>query len=219
MADRREVRNGRPAPRLYLVTQPISDSDAWTRPLAQTLAAADVAAVLMRLAPADERSLITRIKALAPTVQDAGAALIVDERADLVARAGADGAHLVGLDAFEAAVEALRPARIAGLGGLKLKHDALVAAERGADYVLFGEPDRHGERPPLAAVLDRISWWSEVVEVPCVGFAGSFDEVEALAGAGADFVALGDFVWTDMTGAAAAVAEAARRLNLVELAS
>ena len=84
-------------------------------------------------------------------VQDKGAALLIDGHAELVARAGADGAHLTGIAAFSEALERLKPERIAGVGGLASRHDAMVAAERGADYVMFGEPDASGERPGFRA--------------------------------------------------------------------
>ena len=48
-----------------------------------------------------------------------------------------------------------------------------------------------------AAILERVGWWAEVFEIPCVALAASLDEVGALAAAGADFVAVGDFIWTD----------------------
>ena len=95
---------------------------------------------------------------------------------------------------------------------------ALAAAEADADYVMFGEPDAQGHRPSFEAVLDRIAWWAEVFEIPCVGFAATITEAEALAAAGADFVALGDCVFGDARGPAAAAAEAARRLAPAEAA-
>ncbi|PWT90347.1 MAG: thiamine phosphate synthase, partial [Proteobacteria bacterium] len=64
----------RPAPRLYLVTPPVGEPQAVNEQLAAGLAAGEVAAVLLRLAPADDRTLINRIKAIAPTVQGCGAA-------------------------------------------------------------------------------------------------------------------------------------------------
>jgi thiamine-phosphate pyrophosphorylase len=134
---------------------------------------------------------------------------------DIVMRAGADGAHLTGIEAFTSALATLKPQRIAGCGGLKTRHDAMLAAETG-DYVMFGEPDADGRRPGFDAVLERIEWWAEVFEIPCVGFAASLDEVEALAQAGADFVAVGDLVWSDTRGAAAALTEVAQRLVVAE---
>jgi thiamine-phosphate pyrophosphorylase len=71
----------------------------------------------------------------------------------------------------------------------------MVAAEAGADYVMFGEPDASGRRPSFDAIAQRVAWWAEVFEIPCVGFAASLDEVEPLAAAGADFIAVGDCVF------------------------
>ena len=96
--------------------------------------------MLLRLAEADERTLINRAKQLAEIVQRRDVALLLDGRPGIVARAGADGAHLFGTDAFTAALSFLKPDRIAGAGGLSSRHDAMLAAETGADYVMFGEP-------------------------------------------------------------------------------
>lgn len=199
--------------RLYLVTPPIAEAEAFADALVDLLAAADVAAVLLRLAPADERTLINRIKTIASVVQAGDTALLIDGHADLVARAGADGAHLRGLPAIEAGIETLKPARIIGAGELTSRHDAMTAAERGADYVMFGEPDARGARAAFDSILERVSWWAEVFQVPCVGFATSLDEAERLAAAGADFIALGELVFDDPREGSRILAEAAARLT------
>ncbi len=204
----------RPAPRLYLVTPQYPEGLGVA--LAQSLSAADVAAVLLRLPPANERMRIDFAKAFAPAVQNQGVALLLDGEPDLAAPAGADGAHLTGLAALEAGLPTLKPARIAGCGGLATRHDAMLAAEAGADYVMFGEPDAGGRRPAFDAVTERVAWWAELFEVPCVGFAAGLDEVEPLAVAGADFIAVGDCVFADRRGCAMAMADAARRLAELE---
>jgi thiamine-phosphate pyrophosphorylase len=219
MASRgKPVEATRPAPRLYLVT-PLDPAGLSPDVLAHALGAADVAAVLLRLPGADERGQINHAKALAPAVQDTGAALLLHGHPELAARAGADGAHLDGIDALSAALATLKPERIAGCGALASRHDAMLAAEAGADYVMFGEPDAAGRRPSFEAIAERVAWWSEVFEVPCVGFAASLDEVEPLATAGADFVAVSDCVFGDARGCAAAIADVARRLPVTETAA
>lgn len=218
MASRRDPASARPVPQIYLVTPPFADADAMARDLAAMLAENAVAAVLMRLATGDERSLLNRIKTLAPLVQNAGTALLVDGRPELVARAGADGAHVSGVDAVRDALSALKPERIVGAGGLVSRHDAMLAAEGSADYVMFGEPDASGRRPGFAAVIDRVAWWAEVFEPPCVGYAGSFEEIAPLAQAGADFVAAGDWLWADPAGPAAALAKARACLRVETVA-
>jgi thiamine-phosphate pyrophosphorylase len=219
MASRPKQAEPRPAPRLYLVTPPIDDPQAFSGALTAAMAAGDVAAVLLRLAEADERTQINRAKALGPIVQDRGAALLLGGHADQVARSGADGAHLTGIAAFNDAIAQLKPERIVGIDGLSTRHDAMAAAEAGADYVMFGEPDEAGERPSFEAIEDRIAWWAEVFEAPCVGYAASFDEIAPLVTAGADFIALGDWLWRDPQAVAAMIARAAEQLRTPESAA
>jgi thiamine-phosphate pyrophosphorylase len=210
MASRPKQAEPRPAPRFYLVTPPVSDTSGFAPALAAALDAADIAAVLLRLADGDERSLINRIKDLAPRVQDKGAALLLDGHADLVARGGADGAHLTGIDAFNTALDQLKPERIVGVGGLVSRHDAMVAAEAGVDYVMFG-----GLGATAAATQERIAWWAELFEAPCVGYASAASAIAPLVSAGADFIAL-DFIWHDPRGAAASIEDAAVHMRLSE---
>jgi thiamine-phosphate pyrophosphorylase len=203
-------------PRLYLVTPVLDQTAGFADALAAAMAAADVAAVLTRLAPADDRILIERMAALAPAVQPRGAALLIEGHAQIAAPSGADGAHLGGVAALEAAIGRLKPDRIAGCGGLISRHDAMTAGERGADYVMFGEPDASCRRPSIEAILDRIAWWAELFEIPCAAWAANLDELAPLAAAGADFVALGEWIWTHPEGAANAVKAAGARLGLTE---
>src|SRR5262249_61409237 len=107
----------RPVPRLSLATPPLGDGAGFNDRLAEALTAPDIAAVLLHLVPADERSLIKRIKALAPLIQDRGTALLLYGHAGIVARAGADGAHVTGIDTVKEALAALKPDRIVGAGG------------------------------------------------------------------------------------------------------
>jgi thiamine-phosphate pyrophosphorylase len=216
MARSQQAVSQRPAPRLYLVTPLIEDAAAFARVLSEAIAAVDVAAVLLRLAPAGERDLINRVKTLASVVQDKDIALLLDGAAEIAARAGADGAHMTGLDAFTAAVESLKPARIAGCGGLKSRDDAMTAGERGADYVMFGEPKPDGYRPPLEAILERVEWWADLFQIPCVAYAATPDEAATLVAADADFIAVGGSLWDEPRGAAAAIGEMAARLAAPE---
>ena len=219
MAQRPKNPEPRPQPRLYLITPAIVEAETFALTLEPALSAGDIAAVLLRLAPADERSQINRIKAIAPLVQRQDAALLVEGHTGLIARAGADGAHRSGIDASTDALGALKPDRIVGAGGLTNRHDAMSAAEGGADYVMFGEPDEQGERPGFEAVLERVTWWAEVFEAPCVAYAGSLEEIVRLVDAGADFIALGDWLWNDPQNITRTIAATAPLLRLPETAA
>src|SRR3954451_23442088 len=163
----------RPPPRLYLATPVVDDPAPLLATLPGLLLGSDVAAVLLRLRQSDPRGMLARIKALAPGVQERGAALLIEGNVELVARAGADGAHLSGIDAMQEALPTLKPDRIAGVGGLITRHDAMSAGGAGADYVLFGEPDGRGQRPSAQAIAERLQWWAELFEPPCACFAAT----------------------------------------------
>jgi thiamine-phosphate pyrophosphorylase len=203
----------RPLPRLYLATPVLDDPSALAADLAGLFARADIAAVLLRLKTAEQRTLISRIKLLAPVIQTTGAAMLLDGHVDVVARSGADGAHLTGIATAQEALPMLKPDRIAGVGGLSTRHDSMIAAEEGADYVLFGEPDADGRRPSVEAIAERLQWWAELFEPPCVGFAASREEARDFAAAGADFILVGDLVWADPRGPAAALADVERTIR------
>ncbi len=206
------TRNDTARQRLYLITPRIEDPVRFIPEVEQALAAGDVAAILLRLADDDERKQIDRIKTLAPAVQRRDVALVIEGHAAIAARAGADGAHISGVEAFAAALPLLKPDRIAGAGGLLSRHDAMLAGESGADYVMFGDPDRRGRRPSFEELEERLLWWVELLEIPCVAYAGHPDEVAALAGTGADFIALGEWIWTSPQGVAAAIGNATEQL-------
>ena len=184
--------------KLYLLTPRLSavDLDAFASTLAAVLQAGEVACVLVRLAPGadgDAKKIVARLIEIAV---DAGAALLVDNDPRLAARVGADGAHMAGGGVeLNEALASLKPERIVGAGLLRTRDDAMNAGEAGADYVMFGEPRRDGFTPPADETVERVEWWAEIFEPPCVGYAPSLDDIAPLADAGADFVALADAIW------------------------
>jgi thiamine-phosphate pyrophosphorylase len=90
--------------------------------------------------------------------------------------------------------------RSAGIGGLKARHDAMEVAELGADYVMFGEPRPDGSLPTLDMVLERAEWWAELFNTPCVAFASETANIAPLVATGAEFIGLGDVVFTHPQG-------------------
>jgi thiamine-phosphate pyrophosphorylase len=203
-------------PRLYLISPVLESAEPFDGQLAAACGGADVSAVLLRLAPADERTLIKTIKTLAPVAQGAGAAVLVEVPGDLdaaliAARGGADGVHSAGGD-LKSLRERLREGRMLGAGRLRTKHDAMTAGEAGVDYVMFGEPKPDGYVPPFEQTVERAEWWAEIFETPCVAYAPTLEAVHEVAGTGAEFVAVGDAVWSHPAGPAEAVRLAAKAL-------
>ncbi|MDQ6702765.1 MAG: thiamine phosphate synthase [Pseudomonadota bacterium] len=195
------------APRFYLITPPISDWTPYPLLFEAAMAVCDVACVLLRIAAHDEDEAEKIVRALAPLVQRHGVACLVADDPQLAVRANADGVHIEGAgERLQSALRALRPGHIVGAGEVPTRHAAMIAAEAGADYLMFGGPSG-GE--PHASILERVAWWAEIFNVPCAGYAHDLGAIGDLVHAGADFIALGDAVFADPRGAAAALRDAA----------
>jgi len=183
---------------LYLVTPRLSTaySAGFAKTFAEVLAAAPVASALVRLAPeaaGDAKAIVGPLVAAAVA---ADCALILENDARLAARLGADGVHVAGAgEALDEALDSLKPERIVGAGSLRMRDEAMTAGEKGADYVMFGEPRGGAPAMALELLLERVGWWAEIFETPCVAYAETIDAASRLARAGADFVALEDAVW------------------------
>jgi thiamine-phosphate pyrophosphorylase len=200
-----------PRSSLYLITPPLppADADAFAKVFAEVLDAAPIVCALVRLAlnaRADAKSIVGPILRAAAT---ADCALLIENDPRLAARLGADGVHVAGASPdLVAAIKDLKPKRIVGAGSLRLRDEAMTAGELGADYVMFGEP--HGGVGPmdLTLLVERVSWWAEIFETPCVAYAEAISAVGELARAGADFVALDKPIWS-----AVSPPEAARQVE------
>jgi len=204
--------------RLILVTPAVEDAVSFAPLLEAACRAGDVAAVILNLATDDEVIALSAIRIVSTHLQSTGAALLLAGMPALVEPAGADGAHFANLDQLQTTRTNLAAGRLSGVGGLPSRHDAMVASESGVDFVMFGEPDAEGKRPGFSALVERVSWWAEIFQLPCVAYAGSIDEVARLTEVRADFVALGDAVWSNLENAPDAVARATKFLGVPELA-
>lgn len=197
----------------YLISPLVDGSTPFGQRLMLAVAALSPASVLLDIPAGEERAQINLIKALAPALQEAGVAVLVNTSAQVAVRAGADGVHVGSVLLVQPMREAMKTERIVGAGGLTSRHDAMDAGEAGADYVMFGEPRPDGSQMTLSALAERAAWWAEVFETPCVAYANSAVAVEPLALTGAEFVALGPWCFDDIEAAAGVVATARASLK------
>lgn len=193
---------------LYLITPPRLDAAAFSRELASALDAGPVAAVQLRLKDAEDDAVRRTCDRLRPIVQDRDVAFILNDRPDLAAELGCDGVHIGQDDAtYRDARRAMGEGGIVGVTCHDSRHLAMEAAEAGADYVAFGAfyPTATKE-PKTRAEPQLLSWWSELMTVPCVAIGGiTLANTAPLIEAGADFLAVCAGVWEHPEGPAAAV--------------
>jgi thiamine-phosphate pyrophosphorylase len=183
-------------PQFTLLT-PLIDDPAEVLPVFGRLAETGALAVVhLRVRAESDAAMRRKVELLTNPLQAAGIACLMDVPADLrhVARLGLDGVHASASDDLTPVVEALKPERIIGVGGLKSRHDAMEAGERDIDYVMFGEPRADGSLPALQQTIERATWWAEIFNVPCIAYAPDFAAIAPLAGTGAEFIALGPWL-------------------------
>ena len=166
----------------------------------------------LRLKDVPDAEILKAGESLMPIVQAADAAFIVNDRADIAKRLGADRVHVGQEDTPYAEARALMgPKAIVGVTCHDSRHLAMEAAEAGADYVAFGAffPTTT-KQPKTQADPSILTWWQEMMTTPCVAIGGiKTDNARGLVEAGADFLAVSSGVWDHPEGPDVAV----RRLN------
>lgn len=197
-------------PQLYLVTPPAFEPAAFAPLVEEALAAGPVACLQLWLPDADEDGLRTAAKALRDIVQGRGTAFLINGHVKLAAYLGCDGVHLdrAGAKEVAAAKKTLGEDAIVGVSARASRHDAMVAAEAGCDYVSFGPVFDSATKELTAdpAALQAIEWWGEMMETPCVAVGGiAPDNLARPVRAGADFVCAVSAVWDHPDGPGAAV--------------
>ncbi|MEE4211850.1 MAG: thiamine phosphate synthase, partial [Parvularcula sp.] len=163
-------------PTLYLITPPqIADLDRFAEELTAVLDAglgtpAEVVCLQLRLKNVPDADILRAAERLLPLCGRYGVGCLVNDRADLAKKAGADGVHLGQGDGTVAEARSLLgPDKDVGVTCHGSIHLAMEAGEAGADYVAFGaffptttKAVEHHAQP------DILSRWQEMAVLPCV---------------------------------------------------
>ena len=195
--------------RLYLISPAhIEHPSIFADELRAALDGGDVAAFQLRLKDVSDEAIARAADTLRPICQQRGTALIMNDRPDLAVKLDCDGVH-VGQDdmPYAEARRIVGPDRQVGVTCKDSRHLAMEAAEAGADYVAFGAFfTSTTKQVTTPADLDVLTWWSEIMEVPCVAIGGiTVENCKPLIAAGADFLAVAGGVWGHKDGPEAAV--------------
>ncbi len=190
--------------RLYLITPPeVPDIAAFTRELEQALDGGDVASLQIRLksragVAAPDGQILELGRQIIARAQDRGVAVLINDRPDLAAELGADGVHIGQQDMpYARARKLVGEGAIVGVTCHDSRHLAMEAGEAGADYVAFGAfYPTETKDPATRAELELLTWWQEMMELPCVAIGGiTTENARPLVEAGADFLAVSAGVW------------------------
>jgi thiamine-phosphate pyrophosphorylase len=198
--------------RLYLITPTAPEPDFPDR-LAALLDGVEVACVRLALAARSEEDIARAADALRPVAHTRDVPLLVTDHFRLAARLGLDGVHLTDHRQVREARRTLGADGIVGAFARASRHDGMIAAEAGADYVSFGPVGASALGDGTTAPPELFVWWSEMIEVPVVAEGALTPELTAELARTADFLAVGDELWTHPEGPEAALSAFLRRLG------
>jgi thiamine-phosphate pyrophosphorylase len=170
---------------LFLVAPADAETERFAAELKRVLDAEPAAALFLPRGSRDAAAYRAHVAAILPIAQSRDCAVLVDNDAELARTLNADGVHIsLGIGAVKAALALLKPDMIVGAGGLHSRHDAMMKAEAGVDYVFFGDIEAGKALPED---IDNANWWADTFEIPCVLYEAGRDA----GGTAAEFAALG----------------------------
>lgn len=196
-----------PRPRLYLVTPPLAEVGPFLPALEAALDGGPVACLRLRMAGEEEDALRRAADMIREAAHARDIALVLTDHYRLAKPLGLDGVHLENPRiAVREARKALGDDMIVGAFCGAARHQGMVAAEAGADYVALGPVTRTALGGGEVAEPDLFAWWAEMIETPVVAEGGVTLENAAALAAHADFLAVSEAVWRHQDGPGAAVA-------------
>lgn len=194
--------------RLYLITPPAFDTQAFSSLLREALEAGDVACLQLRLKDVSDEEILKTARTLMRICHDHDVAFIVNDRPDLAAELGADGVHIGDEDgAYEDARRLVGEDAVVGVSCYDSRQKAMDAGDSGADYIAFGAFFPTTTKVPKSRPEPEIlEFWSRMTTVPCVAIGGiTAENCGPLVAAGSDFLAVVNGVWGHNDGPGAAV--------------
>ncbi len=188
--------SGMEQPKIYLITPPLFDTQRSTSVLSAVLDSVEVACLRFSPPSKDETQVRYDCDIIREVAHARGIPLVIDAHIQMVKRVGLDGVHLpYGSRSVRSARATLGPDAIIGAFCQISRHDGMVAAESGADYVSFGPVAPTSLGDGTHATRDLFAWWSETVEISVVAEGGlTSAHLRSLAPV-TDFFAVGSEIW------------------------
>lgn len=179
------------AAQLFLIAPPNAEPGGFAAALKALLATTEVAALLVPRGDRPLEAFEACVRAATPIAQAAGCAVLIEGDAAHAKALGVDGVHIAGpVPAIKAAIAALKPDLIVGVGGVETRHEAMTRGELDIDYIMFG-PFSGAIAPDLR---EMAGWWAETMEVPSV-LSDPEAMSETASDEGCEFLALSTSIW------------------------
>ena len=189
--------------KIYLISPPKIDLDEFSNDLQQVVQDSKIGAFQLRLKDADISEVKRAVKSLLPICHDHGVPFFINDYYELARDYDIDGIH-VGQDDCDIKnlIKEFSSQKIIGVSCQNSKHNAMIAAEAGADYVSFGAffPTKTKKNTATSDV-EILDWWLKYTNIPCAAIGGiNHDNIGQIAKSKADFICLISAIWDYKSG-------------------
>ena len=183
-------------PQITLITPPAFELEVFPDQLAAVMDGFDIACLRLSLASADADFIARAADACRVVAHARDVAIVIENHVKFVEPHGLDGVHLTdGARQVRTLRKDLGADAIIGTFCGVSRHDAMGAAEAGADYAAFGPAGETALGRGEVLNFDVIEWWSQVIEVPCITEGALTLDLIARYAPVTDFFAIGPEIW------------------------
>ena len=154
----------------------------------------------LRLKNQTTKYIMEAAKKLLPICHDYGVPFIINDFWELARDLDIDGIH-IGQD--DANINDLRKEfsdqKIIGVSCQNSKHNAIIAAENGANYVSFGAFfSTSTKKDTVKADFDILNWWKNTTNIPVAAIGGiNYNNIKGVLSCKPDFICLVSAIWED----------------------
>jgi thiamine-phosphate pyrophosphorylase len=153
----------------------------------------------LRLKNSSLKEVSYAVEKLLPICHNYGVPFFINDYWELARYYDVDGIHIGQSDAN---IKDLRKEfsnqKIIGVSCQNSKHNAMVAAENGADYVSFGAfYDTKTKKNTVKADLEILNWWNNFTNIPVAAIGGiNYDNLDNILSCKPDFICLISAIWS-----------------------
>ena len=204
---------------IYLISPPKIEKNTFKVNLKIALQTKKISCFQLRMKDCKDSEIIETGKFLKKICDSYNTNFILNDRADLAYKIGADGVHIGQQDSeYEYSRKILGESSIIGVTCHNSKKLALKAYKKGANYIAFGSFFKTETKiPKTKATTNLIRWSNKNINIPCVAIGGiNTKNCGKVIESGADYIALISGIWNYYRGIEESINEIYNEINTIK---
>jgi thiamine-phosphate pyrophosphorylase len=183
-------------PQIYVISPPEIDVNNFVLLIEKIMYKTQISCIRLGLSSILKEELVKTISKIREFLIPFDIPIIIENHYKLVRELELNGVHLTdGSNSVKHARKHLGSDHIIGAYCGSSRHNALIAAEAGANYISMGPlvKNKHGNE--RITPIETFKWWSKFIEIPIVAEGNLNQNVIGKLLSVTDFVAIGSEIW------------------------